>query len=61
MHEAICRCLALALFSLLTYWVNFKEYSYLFSIWSGLFTGAFFATARILGLFAKILHGKEQK
>lgn len=59
--EAICWCLALALFSLLSYWVDFKSHAILFSIWSGLFVGTFFATARILWLFAKILHGSERQ
>jgi hypothetical protein len=58
--EAICWCLLLALFSLLTYWVNFKVHSLMFSVWLGLFVGAFSATTRILALFAKTLHGKKQ-
>lgn|SRR5665213_2219808 len=58
--EAICWCLTLAVFSLLTYWIDFKEHSLLFSIWFGLLVGTFFATVRIIGFFAAILHGGKQ-
>ena len=56
---AICWCLSPCLFSLLTYWVDFQKHSILFSLWLGVFVGAFFSTTRILGLFSKILHGSK--
>jgi len=59
--SAIVWCLTLALFSLLAYWINFQKYPLLFSTWFAVLFGAFFATIRILALFAKILHGSEPK
>lgn len=55
--EAICWCLALALFSLVSYWVDFQTKPTLFSFWLGVLTGAFTATVRILALFSNVLHG----
>lgn len=58
--EAICWCLGLALFSLLSYWLDFQKWPTLFSLWLGVLIGAFAATVRILALFTDILHGTDR-